>query len=332
MQPSKLTAMKNNQIPSFVRKFVLGGLLVWSFSTQAQFSYTNGDMCIGLRSSAGVNDVVIDVGAVTTFTTLPVGNKITISALTGAVLNDAFSDTNNLMWSAFAFHDPSFSDPYTLFMTKARTVYGTQSTAWLNKSTGSQGQTGGYVVQVGTGATTTANDGSYPAGPYNTPSLFVDPESDTTSYKNLLFYLGTQINWHGTFQGNPEQSTPANFTTGGQPVRADLYQLNAGAGGSSTYLGYFEMNTNGVLTYTSGPSSATLAQPQVVNITRSGNTNTVYFTTSGAYSYSLLASSTLTAAVSTWSQVGTSITGNGLTNSIQEINAASPRFYAIKAQ
>ncbi len=332
----RLTAMKFIQklSLSLFRKFLFAGLLACGVTSQAQFSFTNGDVCIALRSSAGINDVYIDAGPTTVFTSLPTGNKITISTLTGAVLKYAFSDTNNLSWSAFAYHDPSFSDPYTLWMTRARTTVGTQSTPWQARSTSSQSQVGGYAGAVGIQAANLASTIS--AGTYNNGPLFVGSESSSqANQKSYKLLLGNVLNWMGTFQGNPEQSTTNNFTTGGQVVRADFYQLTAttSPGVAGTYLGYFEMNTNGVLTYTSGPSPSVLTAPTIVNITRSGSTNTIYFTTvTGSYSYSLLATNTLKASLSTWPQVGSSITGNGLTNSIQDINTNSPRFYSIKAQ
>jgi hypothetical protein len=176
-----------------------------------------------------------------------------------------------------------------------------------------------------------------PGGANNKTGLLVEPESFAHSYYKQIFYAAapSAFNWNGTFQGDAEQSTSGSFTTSGQPVRADFYSLvpSVPGPGSATYLGYFEMNTNGVLTYTAGPSPSTLVQPRIVNITRNSTTTTVYFTTGSSGSYSLLAANSLAGtAVAGWPQVGSSVPGNGLTNSITDTYSGSQRFYAVKAQ
>ncbi len=97
-----------------------------------------------------------------------------------------------------------------------------------------------------------------------------------------------------------EQTTPANFTSSGQPVIADFYQLlSAKSGQLGTYLGYFTFNTNGVLTYTAG---AMVVPPTITSVTRNGTTNTISFTTVSGGNYSLLATNGtgISAAHSTW--------------------------------
>lgn len=308
----------------------IGAVLAMTLTTQAQtFSYNNGDVLIGFRNTAGgTYDLVINAGPVSTFTNLPVGNKITITSLTGSLLKAAFSNTNNLSWSVFA------NIGKTNFMSSPRSDLNTQSTPWGSYTATSQGNAAAKINGVGTGA---YNIGlGLPASANNTTTALVEPESanaaPTYSYYSLL---GVGLNWGGTFQGDPEQSTSATFTTDGQPVRADFYWLVPGGTSVShppgAYLGYFEFNTNGVLTYTSGPSASVLVTPQIVSITRVGTTSTVYFTTGSTGTYTLRASSDLTTPVASWATL-TSVSGNGLTNSLQEIITSSPRYYRISAQ
>lgn len=308
----------------------LAGLLALAMVSQAQtFSYNNGDLLIGFRATAGgTYDLVVNAGPVSTFTNLATGSKITISSLSGSLLKAAFGDTNNLSWSAFADIDK------TNFMTRARADLNTQSDPWGRYSSTSQGTTASKINGVGTGA---YNLGlAQAAGPNNTATALVEPESanaaPTYSYFSML---GAGLNWGGSFQGNPEQDTPAGFTTGGQPVRADFYWLIPGGTTVShppgTYLGYFEFNTNGVMTYTAGPSVSVTVRAQIVSITRVGNTATISFTTGSSGTYTLLATSDPTVPRASWTVVS-SVAGNGLTNSIPETSTSTARYYTISAQ
>jgi hypothetical protein len=319
----------------------LAGLLGAAMAAQAQtFSYNHGDVLIGIRNTAGgANDLVINAGPVAAFTNLAIGGKITITSLTGTLLNSAFADTNNLSWSAFAALDAAGSaEENTLFMTRARADLNTQSTPWRRYTFDSQGNVVGKINGVGTGAYSLGL--AQAAGPNNTPTALVEPEAasvaPTYSYRSMLGSAqATFLNWDGTFQGTPEQSTAADFTTAGQPVRADFYLLPPGGTPSShpagTYLGYFEFSTNGVLTYTAGPSASVVVAPQITGIVRNGNTAMVTFTTGSGGTYTLRATSDLTTVRANWTALGT-VSGNGQTNSLSDTTTATSRFYFISAQ
>lgn len=317
----------------------IAGLLGLAIASQAQtFQYNNGDLLIGFRkTSGGASDLVINAGPVSAFTNLTAGTKITITSLTGSLLNAAFSDTNNLSWSAFACFDaayPVFADQKTLFMTSPRSDVNTQTDPWVRYTATSQNNVVAKINGVGTGGYYLGLAAA--AGPNNTTTALVEPESanaaPTYSYYSML---GASLNWGGTFQGNPEQQTPADFTTGGQVVRSDFYWLPPGGTASShpagTYLGYFEFNTNGVLTYTAGPSAAVVVAPHITNVTRVGTLSTVYFTTGSAGTYTLRASSDVTLPRASWATLG-NVSGNGATQSLSETTSADTRFYMISAQ
>lgn len=304
-------------------------------AAQAQtFSYSSGSLLIGVRSTAGgTYDLVVNAGPVAGFINLPVGTKVTVTSLSGSLLQSAFSDTNNLSFSAFGCID-SGTDENTLFMSRARVDLNLQSSPWRRYTFDSQGSVVSKINGVGNGAYYLGL--AQAAGPNNTTTAIVETESanvaPTYSYRSML---GNLLNWGGSFQGNPEQSTPADFTTSGQPVRADFYWLPPGGTASShpagTYLGYFEFNTNGVLTYTAGPSASVVVAPQIVSITRAGNLATINFTTGSAGTYTLRASSDMTAPRASWATLG-SVSGNGQTNSLSETTTADVRYYIISAQ
>jgi len=313
----------------------LAGFLGLVAVVQAQtFSYNNGDLLIGVRAAAGgSSDLVVNAGPVSAFTNLTAGTKITITSLSGSLLQSAFGDTNSLSWSAFACID-SGVDESTLFMSRSRSDVNAQSTPWRRYTLDSQGSVVAKINGVGVGAFNLGLLQS--AGPNNSTTAIVEPESanvaPTYSYRSML---GNLLNWGGTFQGNPEQNTAAGFTNSGQAVRADFYWLPPGGTASShpagNYLGYFEFNTNGVLTYTAGPSASVVVAAHIVSITRVGNLATVNFTTGSAGTYTLRASSDLTIPRASWAILG-SVSGNGLTNALSETTAATARYYTISAQ
>jgi hypothetical protein len=102
---------------------------------------------------------------------------------------------------------------------------------------------------------------------------------------------------------------------------------------SAAYLGYFELATNGVLTYTAGPSPTILTAPRIVSYVHTGATNTVSFTTVSGGTYTLRGTNNagFGTAKTNWPAIS-SLTGNGLTNSLAEIITNSSRLYIITAQ
>jgi hypothetical protein len=101
---------------------------------------------------------------------------------------------------------------------------------------------------------------------------------------------------------------------------------------SPTNLGHFTLSAAGILTFNTG-GIATAPRPLIVNIIRLANTSTVYFTTTnGSFTYSLVYTNSvgLQAPISTWPAGSTTVTGNGLTNSLQDTTTTTNRFYMIK--
>jgi hypothetical protein len=109
--------------------------------------------------------------------------------------------------------------------------------------------------------------------------------------------------------------------------------LTVNNGSPATYLGYFELKTNGVLTYTAGPSPIVLTPPVITAITRVKTTNTVFFTTisGGTYTLRFTNSTGLATPKTNWLQIN-SIAGTGSPLSLQHITTNSNAFYVITAQ
>jgi hypothetical protein len=326
----------------FGKVLLLSAICAAAGTAQAQFSYNdgigqNGDLLVCFRPASGSYDLVVDCGSVAAFTNLAVGQKIAITSYYSPS-QLKYTGTNNLYWSAMASARPAGN----IWVTRPRTSLNTQSTPWPCKNSGQQSNAGGTIDSIGDDASNIAGGGD-PNGtsPANGNSFVVEPEGSSVggSFNSYSVQMSANGNLGGNFWGDSssislEQSTPANFTTAGQPVRADFYQLLSVSNGlSAAYLGYFELATNGVLTYTAGPSPTILTAPRIVSYVHTGATNTVSFTTVSGGTYTLRGTNNagFGTAKTNWPAIS-SLTGNGLTNSLAEIITNSSRLYIITAQ
>jgi len=300
-------------------------------------SYSVGDVLIGFRSS-GVNDLVVDAGPISTFTNAAPNQRITITQYT---TNQLYAiGLNNLSFSVFTWLDDTVSPPsaqWTLFMSRARTSLNTQTTAWGQRSQYAQGTIGGSDMPPLVYGTVDCR--SYASS--NTDTAVIEPD-DTSSpnYSTGQSYAGVigttyaqPDTFNGDWLGDPELTTPSLFASGGTVVRSDFYQVPAQGNGSVKFLGYFELNTNGVMTYVAY-HSATLTVPVIKSITRTNSISYVSFTTGTTGTYTLRGTDgagLVSIARTNWPAI-TSISGNGSVNTLQDTTSASSKFYVITAQ
>jgi len=297
-------------------------------------SYAVGDVLICFRKSGAANDLVVDAGPISTFTNAAPNQRIAITQYTGNQL--ALVGTNSVVWSAFTWLDDSVSPvsaQWTLFASKGRSSLNTQTTSWAQRPQASQALVGGDMGSVVSGAVVCISYNSL-----NTASAVIEPDDASNSNPNYTSgqsYVGTMganYDFNGDFVGNPEKTAPANFTTAGAVIRSDFYQIPPTGGGSVKFLGYFELNTNGAMTYVAYPSG-TPAVPVIKSFTRTNNASYVSFTTGtfGTYTLRGTNSTGFMTARTNWPAIA-SITGNGLTNTLQDTTSVSNKFYVITAQ
>lgn len=311
-----------------------------------QFTYSNkGDLLLGFRKT-GANqanfEVVVNIGSITTFESLAPGASVAVTGYTPAQLGNAFQDLNNLQWSVSAAV-PGIStwqgNPAgTLWYTRARTDIATQSTPVDRFAVSAQANVSTKMSSVGSGATTiSSNLGT--ASENNTATLVREPTGDSSGLSAFIGF--SQDATLGNFEylpTNTENTTPASFTTA---VRSDLYRAypttktdpDTGlTSGAAYYVGYFELDPNGNLTFTRASGTVTPPAP-TITIGRAGNISTVSFLSANNASYTLhytdLAG--LTTPVSTW-QTGETLPGNGSTVSFQDTSPDANRVYAVSAQ
>jgi hypothetical protein len=326
-------------IKLFVRKVVLfSAILVTAGSVRANtFAYTNGNVLLCFRkanpttyASLGGNDLMVNIGPISVFTNMTANTKMTITGYTGTQL--AQVATNSVGWSAWTYFDESITGTNTLFMTRPRTSLNNQTAPYAIQNHNSYIQVISKMGAIVQGAIDNAN---YSA--FNSSSAVLESDSWNEGEGGSLSYysgLGTTFDFNGSFQADPEQYNPANFTTSGNPLRSDFYWLYPSSASKlkAVFLGYFELSTNGVMTYTAYPTPA-LVTPTILSITRTGTTSTVTFTTGSSGTYFLRGTNSLTTgtASTNWPSIS-SVAGDGSNHSLSDVTTSTNKFYIITAQ
>jgi hypothetical protein len=325
----------------------IASVLVLAENAGAQFTYNSGDVLVCFRSTGSPTyDLIVDAGSISTFTNLPTGNNITISYAPSQL---AKVGTNNVAWSVCAsFYNYPVSDDTWL----------TRPRASLNSPT-SPLKTGSPsfmspIAQDIDGSPGLGNDAAFINDTViNTTTVIAETESghspnvnQGSCYAWFIEYPDAQapftpVTASGNFRSDVpngvgvEQIAPANFTTSGQPSRADFYQLLSRAGTvnqtSGTYLGYFEFSTNGIMTYTAGPSPTVVTAPTITSFVRMGTTNIVTFTTVNGGTYNLTGTNDVTVSKASWPVIGSSVAGTGSLMSITNMATNSLNYYRISA-
>jgi hypothetical protein len=215
-------------------------------------NYVTGDVLLNFRKNGGANDLVVDIGPVATLTNLPVNTRYAITNYTGVKGTNLLVaiGTNGINWSAFSW----FNDN-TLFMSEARSSLNVQSTPWDVVGSASAHNVVVDMKPIPTGASANLTTDAR-----SIPAAVIEPDSSTIyihglSYHDAIFNNGQDNppDFGGDFEGSPELVVPSNFTTSGKVVRSDFYQIPIS--GSTVFLGYFEFNTNGVMTYVAYPTA-----------------------------------------------------------------------------
>jgi hypothetical protein len=228
-------------------------------SAEAAMSYNNGDMLLGFRKSGQASNLEVNLGSITTITSLlgsgqilSFGNKFTSADITAGVGTAGSGTLNSAIWSVSAavsaVNQISGAARNTLWLTSARGLnsanISTQTTPWSTESITAQGNTVAPVLTVGSGFAAAT-------GTASSPTTAAVIANGANSYADTIGANGD----YGAFQGNIENTLGATFTSGGSVARSDFYQLTPS--GASTYLGYFELSQAGALSFVAVPESGT---------------------------------------------------------------------------
>jgi hypothetical protein len=322
--------MKTQQTYTLSRGILaaVGGFALFTSSLHAApFIYGSGDLVLAFRQTGNATDYAVNIGKATNYNNVPLGTSFAVANLSVAQLG-SFPSYNELKWSAAAANrlvGQNLSYPLeTLWVTRARSTPGAQSTPWLRKSQFTQANTGAQVDGVGQNAAIASS--SLPGNANNTVAGVVIPVANNP---NISTPLGTAGNYAGNFQGTAETLTAGDFDASASNVsRADLYELLPGSG-NGRYLGYFELKPDGTLTFNN--TVPLPPSPTITSIARTGDVTTVSFTTVSTATYRLRTASALGTPVATWA-IGPSIAGTGSVLSLSDTNNADIRFFAVDAQ
>ena len=294
-------------------------------------SYAMGDVLICFRNPGSGLDLVVDAGSVSTFVGYAPNSRNTIGAYSASQLSEI--GINGASWSAFT----SLSDN-TLYMTSPRLASSldTQTAPWQEQTSANQHNTALRISTIPTGAYQNLGAGYNDGGSTAAAVIEEDASSFNLNYPVGTSYHDSLVGSHGgkfnsTFQGNPENTTAANFTTAGKVIRSDFYQLTPANGYTdATLLGYFELNTNGVMTYVAYPS----ATPVINSFNRAGNLTTINYTAGvyGTYTLRATNSTGLSAARTNWPAISTLTSGDMDSHTVQDTTTDNNRFYIITAQ
>lgn len=302
-------------------------------------SYSIGDVLLCFRRVGSTNDMVVDLGPVSTFTNAAPNQRISLNAYNGSQL--AMIGTNSINWSVFTYFDLTVTPAdiqWTLFASLPRSSLNTQTTPIIAYKASSQHQAANEMADIPPGAKYYYVTTNY--SPLNTATAVLEPDNNAApnyqfgqSYSFTIGYPN-DLNFQDTLQAYPENTTPANFTTAGTVQRSDFYWLHPANDNFSTpgiYLGYFELNTNGVMSYVAYPSAAP-AIPVIQSITRTNTVTYVTFTTGSSGTYTLRATNVLNSgAAGTWPAISSG-PGTGSLVTLRDTNSAAARFYLISAQ
>jgi PKD repeat protein len=305
------------------------------------FVYSGGDLAFVCRKTGaykGAYEIVVDIGPGINYVNQAAGTTVTITQYAASlIVPDSFANWTNLQWAVVGYSAPTATNypVYTLWVTDPR-VGGVAGpiparAAKINQHN-SQNEIddifGGAVhissnLASGKDNTTTAvqEDSSATDAPYNYSLWMAEPGNDSTS--DLKGYGPQDINGDGPI--NLENITVAPFTS---PNISDFYQLvptgyadpNSGlTTGAGFYVGYFQLNPNGTLTFTrssglagfsgspttgSAPLAVTFTDASTgsftnwlwrfgdgISVTNTSNANVSHtYTSAGSYSVSLTVS------------------------------------------
>lgn len=348
---------------SIGRNVLLSAMAISAFAEAAQAQqFTNtstGDLVLGFRktgSAAGNYDVVVDIGRATNLLNLAAGATTNITAYSASTQlvspSNSFPNLTNLQWSAFGDAHNSGVPGYptdTMWLTNPRSTFGVQTDPPDRQSQGTQAPIVSKIESILNGAE--AMSGLIGASnTFNTVTFLSEPLSNSSIDQgdDLGVYIaGVADSTQGTFQDNwyDDNSSPINVenTTGApfsSPQQSDLYEIRPTGhldphtllnGGSAYYMGYFQLNTNGTMTFTraSGP----LPPAPQLTISRTGNNSIISFATTNGAVYTLYATNTsgITNPIATWPVLGSTITGTGNTTNFVDTTTNSSRVYRVSA-
>jgi hypothetical protein len=298
------------------------------------FTDHDGDLMLVFRKTGfdgsfdvGASVYEVDIGQASIYAAAP-GTSIPVTAYSASgQLANLFDSLDDFSWSVSGCV-PNYGGPQapasTLWVTAPRGNPSIPSAAWQQEGSYTQGGAAAYIESILAGAATFA--GTANSSTYNTSTALAIPYG---SGDNANGYLGAVGNFDGNFQGSVENTTLPTFSTDGLPSRSDFYELEPGSGAGMN-LGYFELATNGSLTFFA-PSQALPAPVLSISAVNSSAVSISFPTAAnGTYTLFYTSASGLAAPVSSWQSVSTNIIGDGTVKAFQQPISGAGTFYTVR--
>lgn len=208
---------------------------------------TPPDALLAFRQSGSSFELVVNIGSIEKYAKAPAGSSFEVTQYSTGLLGSIVSSLNGVGWTvagALKPTTPQMADypVKTLWVTRPRSNPLNQSIPWDRKSQFTQGSAESRISSYGTGADLYSSLSA--PGPRNTATAVVLPADYASGYSA---FMGSG-NLKNTFQGNIENTTPADFVTSGVTSRSDFYELKPGTG-PGRYLGYFELRADGTIQF-----------------------------------------------------------------------------------
>ena len=315
------------------RSFVVAALaLPLSSQTAGAFDFAAGDLLLGMRQPGGTYELVVNLGAATSFESLNPNTTITITSFSKPTLEAAFSDLAGVKWSVCASWPPQQGPiENVLWATRPRSNPNTQTVPWVRETVTQQGPEAQRIYSVGIGGEsyggTVAIDGLV-----HTASAIRFPAGHVTGYS---VQVGASGNWSTAFQGVVESTTPADFVTAQKVTRCDLYRMDPAPvrGPASVYLGYFELKWDGTVTFTSVGPVAPIRPVLAIGAGGQPSTISISFPSQSGVNYNLLRTGQagLSLPLLQWTQAAGPLAGTGGNLSFQVPSNGTDGFFTVSA-
>jgi hypothetical protein len=343
----------NQQRISFWRRSLVAVAMA-AFVPAAQalpFITHQADLCLGFRKVGAFkenNEAVANIGPATNLVNLIAGATITVTNVSATQLSpDTFTSLNDLSFSAFGSVFNSALPGYpmnTFWVSMPRSNVNMQSAPPDRSDQDSQGGMITTIDSILSGAV--AISGRISPNQDNTATFVREPASNFTisQGQNLGAYIASTVDPDlGTFQDNwPVNAENASDDTFSSAIRSDLYEVRPTGfvdphtgqmSGSAYFVGYFQFNPSGSITFTRASVSVSPPAP-VLQITRSGTASTISFQSTNPATYTLYYTNAtgLTTPTTNWPAKAGTITGDNTIKSFIDNTSDDNRFYRVKAQ
>jgi len=229
-------------------KLAMVAVLFHGVTASAQtYNYAPGDLLAAFGRSGSSQDVIVDLGSA--FLYQNATGSFNIAGVNSALLTTALGSLDGVYWTVFGSVNTTGSAlgaQNTIFVSQARADVNIANDPNSSLTFSGQGQVISKMTAIAHGAASgyaTVLDNQI-VSVANTLNIGGDPVSFTVG-------VGSLFDYNGTWSPNVKNQTPIGFSAGSVSSVSDLFQQNPGAANVGNYLGNFQLNPDGTLTFNS---------------------------------------------------------------------------------